>query len=82
MFSGAIISLVVVLVAAFVSFGGLPNASAAAVAQRVYVIAIGLFVFSAAWTILDLKLPRNVRALFGRRVAGDRERGAEPDMLA
>jgi uncharacterized membrane protein YtjA (UPF0391 family) len=65
MFSGAIISLVVAVLAAIVTYGGVPNASAAATAQHVYVIAIGLFVVSAMVTIFDLELP-HVRALFAR----------------
>lgn len=63
MFSGAIISLVVAVLAALVSYGGVPNATAAATAQHIYLIAIGLFVVSAVATILDLELPHAFRAL-------------------
>jgi uncharacterized membrane protein YtjA (UPF0391 family) len=60
MFSGAVISLIVAVLAAIVSYGGVPNASAAATAQHIYLIAIGLFVVSAVVTILDLEWPVQV----------------------
>ena len=40
--------------------GGVPNATAAATAQYIYLIAIGLFVVSAVVTILDLEWPLQV----------------------
>jgi uncharacterized membrane protein YtjA (UPF0391 family) len=60
MFSGAVISLAVAVLAAIVSYGGVPNATAAATAQYIYLIAIGLFVVSAVVTILDLEWPLQV----------------------
>jgi uncharacterized membrane protein YtjA (UPF0391 family) len=63
MFSVAITSLVVTLLAAVVSYGGVPNAAAAATAQHIYLIAIGSFVISAMATILDVEIPYCVRAL-------------------
>ena len=64
MFSGAIISLIVAVLAALVSYAGVPNATAVATAQHIGLISIGLFVVSAAVTILDLELPHSVRGLF------------------
>ena len=74
MFGGAVISLVVALLAAVVSFGGLQNASAAATAWHVYVIAMGLFVVSSVVTILDLQLADDIRTLFARGSRADSER--------
>jgi len=73
-FGGAVISLVVALLAAVVSFGGLQNASAAATAWHVYVIAMGLFVVSSVVTILDLRLADDIRTLFARGSRADSER--------
>jgi len=73
-FGGAVISLVVALLAAVVSFGGLQNASAAATAWHVYVIAMGLFVVSSVVTILDLQLADDIRTLFARGSRADSER--------
>jgi uncharacterized membrane protein YtjA (UPF0391 family) len=78
MFSGAIISLVVALLAAIVGFGGLPNASAAAAAQHIYCIALGLFIVSAVVTILDFNMPHDVTARLTRAVASNRR--ADPNM--
>jgi uncharacterized membrane protein YtjA (UPF0391 family) len=80
MFSGAIISLVVAVLSAIVTYGGVPNASAAATAQHVYFIAIGLFVVSAMVTILDLQLPRDFRALFARGANIDTATRADQDL--
>ena len=73
-FGGAVISLFVALLAAVVSFGGLQNASAAATAWHVYVIAMGLFVVSSVVTILDLQLADDIRTLFARGSRADSER--------
>jgi uncharacterized membrane protein YtjA (UPF0391 family) len=80
MFSGAIISLVVAVLAAVVTYGGVPSASAAATAQHIYFIAIGLFVVSAMVTILDLELPHDLRALFARGGNIDTATRADQDM--
>jgi uncharacterized membrane protein YtjA (UPF0391 family) len=73
-FGGAIISLVVALLAAVVSFGGLQNASAAATAWHVYEIAIGLFVVNSVVAILDLELANDIRSFFARGSRGNSER--------
>jgi uncharacterized membrane protein YtjA (UPF0391 family) len=70
LFSGAVVSLVVALLAAIVSFGGLRNAGAAATAWYVYIIAMGLFVVIAIAAILDPELPDDIRAFFARGVKG------------
>jgi uncharacterized membrane protein YtjA (UPF0391 family) len=57
MFTGAIASLMIAVVAALFGYGGVPDATAATVAQHVFLIAIGLFVVSALVTILDVELP-------------------------
>jgi uncharacterized membrane protein YtjA (UPF0391 family) len=80
MFSGAVVSLIVALLAAVVNCGGLPNANAAAVAEHVYFIAIGLFVVSAVVTILDLELPHEFGARIARYVWGDTARRADSDL--
>ena len=74
MFSGAVISLVVALLAAVVSFGGLQNASAAATAWHVYLIAMGLFVVNSVVAILDLGLADDIRAFLARGSRGNSER--------
>jgi uncharacterized membrane protein YtjA (UPF0391 family) len=66
MFVGAIISLIIAVLAALVSYGGIPNATAAVTAQHIGLIAIGLFVVSAVVTILDLELPDAIRDPFPR----------------
>jgi uncharacterized membrane protein YtjA (UPF0391 family) len=80
MFSGAIVSLIVAVLAALVSYGGVPNATAAATAQHIGLIAIGLFVVSAMVTILDLEMPHAVRDLFPRTDRNDAATQADPDM--
>jgi uncharacterized membrane protein YtjA (UPF0391 family) len=67
MFATAIASLVVALIAAIFSYSGVPDATAAATAQHVHFVAMGLFVISAVATILELEPSRGVRAL----LAGD-----------
>ena len=74
MFSGAVISLVVALLAAVVSFGSSQNASAAAMAWHVYLIAMGLFVVNSVVAILDLGLADDIRTFFARGSRGDSER--------
>jgi hypothetical protein len=73
-FSGAVVSLFVALLAAVVSFGGLQDASAAATAWHVYLIAMGLFVVTSVVAILDLELANDIRTLFARSSRGDSER--------
>ena len=73
-FGGAVISLVVALLAAVVSFGGLQNASAAATAWHVYLIAMGLFVANSVVAILDLGLADDIRTFFARGSRGNPER--------
>jgi uncharacterized membrane protein YtjA (UPF0391 family) len=73
-FSGAVISLFVALLAAVVSFGGLQDASAAATAWHVYLIAMGLFVVTSVVAILDLELADDIRTLFARGSRGNSER--------
>jgi uncharacterized membrane protein YtjA (UPF0391 family) len=73
-FSGAVISLVVALLAAVVSFGSSQNASAAAMAWHVYLIAMGLFVVNSVVAILDLGLADDIRTFFARGSRGDSER--------
>jgi uncharacterized membrane protein YtjA (UPF0391 family) len=73
-FSGAVISLVVALLAAVVSFGGLQNPSAAATAWHVYLIAMGLFVVNSVLAILDLGLADDIRTFFARGSRRDSER--------
>ena len=80
MFSGAIVSLVVAALAAVVSYGGVPNAIAAATAQHIYLIAVGLFVVSAIGTILDLEPLHAIRALLTGTETGDRAAHATPDI--
>jgi uncharacterized membrane protein YtjA (UPF0391 family) len=80
MFSGAIISLIIAVLAAVVSYGGVPNATAAATAQHIYLIAIGLFVVSAMATILDLELPHGVRIVSTGRKATERTSQPDPGM--
>lgn len=75
MFSGAVISLVVAVVAAIVSYGGVPNATAAATAQHIYLIAIGLFVISAVVTILDLEWPLQAGGGAAAKPTGQSDRG-------
>ncbi len=72
MFSGAIISLIVAILAAIVSFGGVPNPAADLTAQYIGLIAIGLFVVSAVVTILDLQLPHSVRDVFRMLIGSTR----------
>ena len=74
MFSGAVISLVVALLAAVVSFGSSQNAGAAAMAWHVYLIAMGLFVVNSVVAILDLGLADDIRTFFARGSRGDSER--------
>lgn len=74
MFSGAVISLFVALLAAVVSFGGLQNANAAATAWHVFLIGIGLFVVNAVVAILDFELADDIRTFFVRGVRGNSER--------
>ncbi|HET6234585.1 MAG TPA: hypothetical protein VFE41_06405 [Acetobacteraceae bacterium] len=74
MFNCAIICLVVALLAAVVSFGGLLDVDAAIAAQHIYFIAIGLFVVSAMLTILDLELSRDIRVRLARGLRGDSAR--------
>jgi uncharacterized membrane protein YtjA (UPF0391 family) len=74
LFSGAVISLVVALIAAVVSFGGLQNANAAATAWDVYLIAMGLFVVTSVVAILDLELADGIRTFFACGARGDSER--------
>jgi uncharacterized membrane protein YtjA (UPF0391 family) len=76
MFTGAIISLVVALLAAIVGFGDLPNADAAFAAQHVYMIALGLFVVSAIVTILDIEMPHQLHARLTQAVKSSRARRA------
>jgi uncharacterized membrane protein YtjA (UPF0391 family) len=71
-FNCAIICLVVALLAAVVSFGGLLDVDAAIAAQHIYFIAIGLFVVSAMLTILDLELSRDIRVRLARGSRGVR----------
>ena len=71
MFNCAIICLVVALLAAVVSFGGLLDADAAIAAQHIYLIAIGLFVVSAMLTILDFEVSRDIRVRMARASRGD-----------
>ena len=66
MFSGAIISLIVAVLAAVVSYGGVPSAAAAVAAQHIYPVAVGLFVVTAMVTIFDLELPHGLRTMFAR----------------
>ena len=73
-FNGAVISLVVALLAAAVSFGGLQNATAAAAAWHVYLIAMGLFVVISVVAILDLELADDIRTFFARGSRDDSER--------
>ncbi|HLB97904.1 MAG TPA: hypothetical protein VJK90_09600 [Acetobacteraceae bacterium] len=73
-FSGAVISLFVALLAAVVSFGGLQDASAAATAWHVYLIAMGLFVVTSVVAILDLQPANDIRTLFARGSRRDSER--------
>jgi uncharacterized membrane protein YtjA (UPF0391 family) len=80
LFSGAVISLAVALLAAIVNFGGLRDAGAAATAWYVYIIAMGLFVVIAIAAILDPELPDDIRVFFSRGVRDDAERRTEPDM--
>jgi len=80
MFSGAIISLVVAVLAAIVSYGGVPNATAAATAQHIGFVAIALFVISAMVTILDIELPDGMRNLFPRGDSDDLAKSANSDL--
>jgi hypothetical protein len=73
-FIGAVISLFVALIAAVVSFGSSQNASAAAMAWHVYLIAMGLFVVNSVVAILDLGLADDIRTFFARGSRGDSER--------
>jgi uncharacterized membrane protein YtjA (UPF0391 family) len=73
-FSGAVISLFVALLAAVVSFGGLQDASAAATAWHVYLIAIGLFVVTSVVAILDPEMADDIRTFFVRGSRADSER--------
>jgi uncharacterized membrane protein YtjA (UPF0391 family) len=72
-FSGAVVSLVVALLAAVVSFGGLQNANAAATAWHVFLIGIGLFVVNSIVAILDLELADDIRTFFARDARGNSE---------
>lgn len=74
LFSGAVISLVVAMLAAVASFGGLQNASAAATAWHVYLAAMGLFVVTSVVAILDLELADDIRSFFARGSRGNSER--------
>ena len=57
MFSGAVTCLIVAVGAAVLGFGGLADATAAAFAQHIFLIAIGLFAISAVAVIFDLEFP-------------------------
>ncbi len=57
MFYGAVLSLIVAVVAALFGYGGLPDATVATIAQHTFLIAIGLFAINAGGVILDIKLP-------------------------
>ncbi len=57
MFGCALTSLIVAVGAAFFGYCGLPDATAATIAQHIFLIAIGLFVICAVAAILDLELP-------------------------
>jgi uncharacterized membrane protein YtjA (UPF0391 family) len=74
LFSGAIVSLFVALLAAIIDFGGLLTGNAATTAGHVYVIAMGVFVVSAIVAIFDLEMPDDIRPLFGRDARDTSER--------
>jgi uncharacterized membrane protein YtjA (UPF0391 family) len=57
MFSGAVLSLIVAVIAALFGYGGMRDATVAVIAQHTFLIAIGLFAISAAGAILDIELP-------------------------
>jgi uncharacterized membrane protein YtjA (UPF0391 family) len=66
MFSGAITSLIIAVLAAVVSFGAVPSVAVASAAQHIYPVAVGLFVVTALMTIFDLEFPYDLRAIFAR----------------
>ena len=66
MFIGAMLSLIVAVVAALLGYGGLLDAIAATIAQRIFLIAIGLFAINAGGVILDIELP-SVRSIKSKR---------------
>jgi hypothetical protein len=74
LFSGAIVSLFVALLAAIVNFGGLLTGNAATTAGYVYAVAMGVFVVSAIVAILDLEMPADIRPPLGRGAKDTSER--------
>jgi uncharacterized membrane protein YtjA (UPF0391 family) len=80
MFNTAITSLIVAVLAAVLSYGGLSNATAAATALHVYFGAIGLFFVCAMVAILDIESLYSVRTLLGRSERIDLANSMEPGM--
>jgi uncharacterized membrane protein YtjA (UPF0391 family) len=81
MFSGAVLSLIVAVIAAVVGYGGLPDATAATIAQHVFLIGIGLFVVNAVVAILEVELPQGLLAPLTRGGKVETKAPSFSDML-
>ena len=79
MFNSAVICLIVAVVAALCGYGGLPDAEFAALAQHVFLIAVGGFVVTALSVITGID---EVALAGGNARHGDVAGLVQPDVKA